>query len=126
MPCLNEEKSVGGCTEQILQTFEQHDIRGEVIVADNGSTDRSAEIARGLGARVVLVVERGYGSALMGGISAARGKYVMMGDADGSYDFTQIPIFLEKLRSGYEVVVGNRFRGGIEPGDNASAAQVSW
>jgi glycosyltransferase involved in cell wall biosynthesis len=116
MPCLNEEKSVGGCIEQILRTFEEHDILGEVIVADNGSADRSAEIASGMGARVVSVEERGYGSALMGGIGAARGKYVIMGDADGSYDFSQIPIFLEKLRSGYEVVVGNRFRGGIEPG----------
>ena len=116
MPCLNEEKSISGCIEQILRTFEEHDIRGEVIVADNGSTDQSSKIARGLGARVVLVEERGYGSALMGGIGAARGKDVIMGDADGSYDFTQIPIFLEKLRSGYEVVVGNRFSGGIEPG----------
>jgi glycosyltransferase involved in cell wall biosynthesis len=116
MPCLNEEKSVGGCIEQILKTFEQHSIRGEVIVSDNGSTDKSAEIARGLGARVVLVLERGYGRALMGGIGTARGKYVIMGDADGSYDFTQIPIFLEKLRSGYEVVVGNRFAGGIQSG----------
>ena len=116
MPCLNEEKSMSGCIEQILRTFEEHDIRGEVIVADNGSTDQSSKIARGLGARVVLVKERGYGSALMGGIGAARGKDVIMGDADGSYDFTQIPIFLEKLRSGYEVVVGNRFSGGIEPG----------
>jgi glycosyltransferase involved in cell wall biosynthesis len=116
MPCLNEEKSVGGCIEQILHTFVAHNIRGEVIVANNGSTDRSAEIARSLGARVVLVKERGYGSALMGGIGAARGKYVIMGDADGSYAFTQIPIFLEKLRSGCEVVVGNRFGGGIQPG----------
>jgi glycosyltransferase involved in cell wall biosynthesis len=116
MPCLNEEKSVGGCIDQILRTFEEHDIRGEVIVADNGSTDRSTEIARDLGARVVPVEERGYGSALMGGIGAARGKYVIMGDADGSYDFSQIPKFLEQLRSGYEVVVGNRFRGGIQPG----------
>ena len=116
MPCLNEEKSVGVCIEQILRTFEERDIRGEVIVADNGSTDQSSKIARGLGARVILVKERGYGSALMGGIGATRGKYVIMGDADGSYDFTQIPIFLEQLRSGYEVVVGNRFRGGIEPG----------
>jgi len=116
MPCLNEENSVGGCIEQILRTFQEHEILGEVIVADNGSTDKSAAIARSLGARVVLVEERGYGSALMGGISAARGKYVIMGDADGSYDFTQIPIFLEKLRSGYEVVVGNRFAGGIQPG----------
>jgi len=116
MPCLNEQNSVGGCIEQILRTFEEHDIRGEVIVADNGSTDRSAEIAGSMGARVVSVEERGYGSALMGGIGAARGKYVIMGDADGSYDFTQIPIFLEKLRLGYEVVVGNRFGGGIQPG----------
>jgi glycosyltransferase involved in cell wall biosynthesis len=116
MPCLNEENSVGGCIEQILRTFEEHEILGEVIVADNGSTDKSAAIARSLGATVVLVEERGYGSALMGGISAARGKYVIMGDADGSYDFTQIPIFLEKLRSGYEVVVGNRFAGGIQRG----------
>src|SRR5579863_3001828 len=115
MPCLNEEVSVGICIEQILSTFAKHHITGEIIVADNGSTDKSCEIARAMGATVVLVEERGYGSALMGGIAAARANYVMMADADGTYDFTQIPVFLEKLRSGYELVMGNRFRGGIQP-----------
>jgi len=116
MPCLNEEATVGACIEQIRGTLEQNNIAGEIIVADNGSTDHSREIAKDMGVRVVQVEKRGYGSALMGGIAAARGKYIVMGDADRSYDFTQIPVFLEKLRSGYEVVVGNRFQGGIRPG----------
>jgi len=116
VPCLNEENSVGGCIEQIIRTFAERNIAGEVIVADNRSTDKSAEIARSMGATIVSVEDRGYGSALRGGIGAARGEYVIMGDADGSYDFTQIPAFLQKLRSGYELVVGNRFAGGIQPG----------
>lgn len=116
MPCLNEEISVGECIEQILSTFAKHHISGEIIVADNGSTDKSRDIASGLGARVVLVEEKGYGSALMGGIAAAQARYIVMGDADGTYDFTQIPVFLEKLRSGNELVMGNRFKGGIQPG----------
>jgi len=116
LPCLNEESSVGGCIEQILRMFAEQKIAGEIIVADNGSTDRSAEIAGSLGAIVISVEDKGYGSALRGGIAAARGEYVIMGDADGSYDFTQIPAFLQKLRSGYELVIGNRFEGGIQPG----------
>jgi glycosyltransferase involved in cell wall biosynthesis len=91
-------------------------IRGEVIVADNGSTDGSQALALEAGARVVPVVIRGYGSALRGGISAARGKYILMGDADDSYDFTQLADFVHKLDEGYELVMGNRFKGGIRPG----------
>ena len=116
LPCLNEESSVGGCIEQILRTFAKHNILGEVIVADNGSTDKSREIAHHLRARIVSVSDKGYGSALRGGIAAARAKYIIMGDADGSYDFSQIPAFLENLRSGCELVIGNRFSGGIQPG----------
>jgi glycosyltransferase involved in cell wall biosynthesis len=116
MPCLNEETSVGGCIEQIVRTLAKYGISGEVIVADNGSTDKSREIAGSLGAKVVSVADRGYGSALMGGIVAAQAKFIIMGDADGSYDFTHIPVFLEKLRSGYDLVMGNRFQGGIQPG----------
>jgi len=91
-------------------------INGEVLVSDNGSTDDSINIAVRLGARVVHVEEKGYGSALMGGITAARGKYVLMGDADCSYDFGHIPRFLNKLREGYDLVMGNRFQGGVQPG----------
>jgi len=116
LPCLNEEATVAVCIEQIRKTIQAQGISGEIIVADNGSTDKSREIAQDMGARVVLVESRGYGNALMGGINAARGKYIVMGDADCSYDFSQIPVFLDKLRSGYELVVGNRFRGGIRPG----------
>jgi glycosyltransferase involved in cell wall biosynthesis len=116
MPCLNEEKTIGFCVAEALTTLERAGLRGEVVVADNGSTDRSIEIARGLGARVVPVERKGYGSALLGGFSAARGEFVIMGDADQSYDFTHIPAFVAKLREGYDLVMGNRFRGGIEPG----------
>jgi glycosyltransferase involved in cell wall biosynthesis len=116
MPCLNEEKSIGPCITQALDAFARAGLHGEVIVADNGSTDRSAEIAHGLGARVVPVERKGYGSALMGGILAARGSYIVMGDADQSYDFSQVPLFVAKLREGFDLVMGNRFTGGIEPG----------
>jgi glycosyltransferase involved in cell wall biosynthesis len=116
LPCLDEAATIGVCVEQIRKTLLANNISGEIIVADNGSRDNSRDIAQGLGARVVLVEARGYGSALMGGIAAARGKYIVMGDADGTYDFSQIPQFLEKLRSGYALVMGNRFRGGIQPG----------
>ena len=116
MPCLNEAQTVGICITKAQQAFEKGDIAGEVIVADNGSTDGSQEIASRLGARVVPVKERGYGAALMGGIAAARGKYVIMGDADDSYDFGHIPRFLQELRAGDDLVMGNRFRGGILPG----------
>lgn len=116
LPCLNEAETLGRCIEQAEQVMEENGIPGEVIVADNGSTDGSREIAERMNARLIRVEERGYGSALAGGIGAARGRYVIMGDADESYDFSHIPRFLEKLRDGYELVMGNRFRGGIEPG----------
>jgi glycosyltransferase involved in cell wall biosynthesis len=115
MPCLNEAETLPVCIEKIQRTFNDHGIRGEVIVADNGSSDESVAIAEGLGARVVSVEAKGYGSALMGGIAAARGKYVVMGDADDSYDFTSVPAFLAQLRQGFDLVMGNRFKGGIAP-----------
>jgi len=116
MPCLNEAKTVGDSVKSALDTLSKNSIPGEVIVADNGSTDGSQTIALDLGARVVPVPTRGYSNALRGGIAAARGKYVLIGDPDGSYDFSHIPRFLEKLREGYDLVVGNRFKGGIAPG----------
>jgi hypothetical protein len=116
MPCLNEARTVGKCVDNVLLVLRDLSVDGEVIVADNGSTDASAEIAGAHGARVVHVSRRGYGSALQGGIEAARGRYVFMGDADESYDFGELGLFLERLRCGDELVVGNRFRGGIRPG----------
>ena len=112
MPCLNEADTVGACVEKALRALREHAIVGEVIVADNGSTDGSREIAERLGARVVPVAERGYGSALMGGIGAARGTYVIMGDADESYDFGEIPTMLERLRGGFDLVQGCRLAAG--------------
>jgi glycosyltransferase involved in cell wall biosynthesis len=116
IPCLNEAETLQGCVVQALETFRQHRIRGEVVVADNGSTDGSIEIASQAGARVVHVEQHGYGAALIGGILAARGQYILMGDADGSYDFREVPRFLAKLREGFDLVMGNRFKGGIRPG----------
>ena len=116
MPCLNESATVGACVQKAMDAMRLHGIRGEVIVADNGSTDGSQRIAEEHGARVVPIAARGYGSALRGGIAAARGTYVLMGDADDSYDFSQAPAFVAKLRHGYDLVMGNRFQGGILPG----------
>ena len=116
LPCLDEERTLPACIAQIQRAIAEHDIHAEIIVADNGSTDGSPALAAELGARVVAVSERGYGSALMGGIAAARGRYVIMGDADASYDFGDIPKFLEQLRAGADLVMGNRFRGGIQKG----------
>lgn len=116
MPCLNEAETLAGCVREALAALESAGLRGEVIVADNGSTDGSREIAASLGARVVPVAERGYGSALRGGIAAARGEFILMGDADGSYDFTEAGRFVRKLREGFDLVMGNRFAGGIQPG----------
>jgi glycosyltransferase involved in cell wall biosynthesis len=119
MPCLNEAETLAQCVRTARQALEAHGIAGEIIVADNGSSDGSQEIAKANGARVVSVAERGYGSALMGGIAAARGRYVIMGDADASYDFAEIPQFLAKLRQGYELVQGCRLPAGggrVEPG----------
>ena len=113
MPCLNEADTLGICIRKVLQTFENEQINGEIIVADNGSTDESIEIAESFaGVRVVNVTEKGYGNALMGGINAAQGKYIIMGDADDSYDFLEIPKFIEKLEKGYDLVQGCRLPGG--------------
>jgi glycosyltransferase involved in cell wall biosynthesis len=112
MPCLNEADTVRACIEKALQALRDNDIRGEIIVADNGSTDGSQAIAAGLGIRVISVEPRGYGQALMGGIAAARGKYIIMGDADDSYDFREIPRFVEKLREGFDLVQGCRLAAG--------------
>ncbi|HEX2061558.1 MAG TPA: glycosyltransferase family 2 protein [Thermoanaerobaculia bacterium] len=116
MPCLNEAETLAVCIAKARGFFERSGVAGEVIVADNGSTDGSQQIAEAAGARVVHVADRGYGSALQGGIAAARGRYVIMGDADDSYDFANLGPFVEKLREGYDLVMGNRFRGGISPG----------
>lgn len=116
MPCLNEEETIGVCIAKALDFLGRSGVDGEVLVADNGSVDGSIAIAKRAGARVVQVSEKGYGAALMGGIAAARGRYIIMGDADDSYDFSSLAPFVEKLRSGYSLVLGNRFMGGILPG----------
>jgi glycosyltransferase involved in cell wall biosynthesis len=116
MPCLNEVETLATCIVKAQQALREHKIAGEVIVADNGSTDGSQALAMRLGARLVSVAARGYGHALMGGIVAAQGRFIIMGDADDSYDFTAIMPFLTKLREGYDLVMGNRFTGGIQPG----------
>jgi glycosyltransferase involved in cell wall biosynthesis len=116
MPCLNEAETLAVCIEKAQRSLRELNVAGEVVIADNGSTDGSQEIAESLGARVVPVAAKGYGSALLGGINAARGRYVIMGDADDSYDFSNLAPFLEKLRAGYDLVMGNRFKGGIRPG----------
>lgn len=116
MPCLNEAETLAGCVEEAMRALSESNIRGEVIVADNGSTDGSQAIATRLGARVVNVKEKGYGRALQGGIAEAKGKFVLMGDSDGSYDFTHARRFVEKLREEWDIVMGNRFMGGVQPG----------
>lgn len=115
MPCLNESQTLRSCIEKAQSALREHGIAGEVVVADNGSTDGSQQIAEQAGARVVHVGAKGYGAALRGGIEAARGKFVLMGDADDSYDFGHAPRFVAKLREGYDLVMGNRFKGGIQP-----------
>jgi glycosyltransferase involved in cell wall biosynthesis len=116
MPCLNEALTVGTCVSKAVATLKRLNIAGEVVVADNGSTDGSQDIARTHGGRVVHAERRGYGAALQAGIAAARGKFVIMGDADDSYDFTALEPFIERLRAGDDLVMGNRFKGGIKPG----------
>jgi glycosyltransferase involved in cell wall biosynthesis len=112
IPCLDEAETVGSCVRTALATLAEHGIEGEVIVADNGSADGSREVAAAAGARVVAVGERGYGNALRGGIEAARGRFVVMGDADESYDFGELPRFIAKLRDGYDLVQGCRLASG--------------
>jgi glycosyltransferase involved in cell wall biosynthesis len=112
MPCLNEADTLEVCIAKALRAMSEHGIVGEVIVADNGSTDGSQEIASGAGARVVPVQAKGYGNALQGGIAAARGRFIIMGDADDSYDFTEIPRFVDQLRNGFDLVQGCRLPGG--------------
>src|SRR6201996_273761 len=116
MPCLNEAETVATCVRKAVRFIADSGIDGEVVAADNGSTDGSRQLAADAGARVVPIPERGYGNALMGGIVAARGEYVIMGDADDSYDFTNLMPFVTELRQGYDLVMGNRFKGGIAPG----------
>jgi len=116
MPCLNEAGTVAHCIDQAAAYLRTSQISGEIILADNGSTDGSADVAQERGARVMNVDEKGYGSALRGGFAAARGRYVIMGDADRSYDFLHLDPFIERLRQGYDLVMGNRFAGGIARG----------
>src|SRR6201989_3555252 len=116
MPCLNEAETVATCVRKAIGFLAESGISGEVLVADNGSTDGSQRLATDAGARVVPIKDKGYGNALMGGSVAARGKYVIMGDADDSYDFTNLMPFVNELRKGADLVMGNRFRGGIAPG----------
>src|SRR6266478_5626127 len=110
MPCLNEGRTLAACIRTAQLFLKEHGIAGEVIVADNGSTDGSIEIAQNLKARVVTMSAPGYGAALVAGIEAAKGKYVIMGDSDESYDFSALLPFVEKLRAGYDLVMGNRFK----------------
>jgi glycosyltransferase involved in cell wall biosynthesis len=115
IPCLNEANSLAICVDKAAEALRKAGLSGEVVVADNGSTDGSIQIAEEHGARVVGVPQRGYGAALRAGIAAARGSYIVMGDADDSYDFSEVPRFVETLRKGHDVVMGNRFRGEIKP-----------
>ncbi|MGH8745529.1 MAG: glycosyltransferase family 2 protein, partial [Burkholderiales bacterium] len=116
MPCLDEAATVASCVSKARAFLARTGIQGEVLVADNGSEDGSRTLAEQAGARVVQVAERGYGAALTAGIAAAGGRYVIIGDADDSYDFSRLESFVEKLREGYPLVMGNRFKGGIRKG----------
>jgi glycosyltransferase involved in cell wall biosynthesis len=116
MPCLNEAETLALCIRKALAYLERAQIHGEVVIGDNGSTDGSQQIALGCGARVVKIEQRGYGAALYGATLASRGKYIVMGDSDDSYDFSNLDPFIDKLRQGYDLVMGSRFAGGIKPG----------
>lgn len=116
MPCLNEAHGLAFCIAEAKDCIQRLGLDAEILIADNGSTDGSPQIAKQMGAKVVHVEQKGYGAALLGGIHAARGRYIIMGDADGSYDFGHLDAFVEKLREGNALVMGNRFWGGIEPG----------
>ena len=119
LPCLNEAETLAICIKKAHLFFETYKINGEVVIGDNGSTDGSQKIAQNLGAKVVSIPNKGYGNALKGGFEAASGKYIIMGDADDSYDFSDLSLFLEKLKDGTDLVIGNRFMGGIKKRSNA-------
>lgn len=116
MPCLNEAETLGECIQKAKNFLKKEGIKGEVLISDNGSNDGSQTIAANLEARVVNATQRGYGAALINGIAHAQGKYIIMGDADASYDFSNLMPFVEKLRDGYDLIMGNRFEGEIKPG----------
>ena len=116
MPCLNERETLGSCIQKAKDALDRLNIESEIIVADNGSSDGSQEIARSFGVRVVEELQRGYGNAYRAGISQARGDYIVIGDSDDSYDFGDIGRFYEKLRGGYDLVMGTRLKGKIEKG----------
>lgn len=116
MPCLNEAETLAICIKKANSFFDANGIDGEIIIADNGSTDGSQDIASELGAKVVSITKKGYGNALKGGIENATGTYIIMGDADDSYDFSDLSLYMEKLKEGYDLVIGNRFKGGIKKG----------
>ncbi|MBV8620020.1 MAG: glycosyltransferase family 2 protein, partial [Curvibacter sp.] len=116
MPCLDEENSLAFCISKAQACFARLGLNGEVVVADNGSRDRSVDIAKACGARVVHVARRGYGEALSAGIAAARGQVIIMGDSDDSYDWSRLDDFIKEIEAGSDLVIGNRFRGGIESG----------
>ncbi len=116
MPCLNEVETLSICIKKAQNFLTEQQIEGEIIIADNGSTDGSVELAQSQGVRVIQIKEKGYGNALKGGIAAAKGKYILMGDSDDSYDFYNLSPFIDRLKAGYDLVMGNRFSGGIEKG----------
>ena len=124
MPCLNEAETIAACIGKAFGFLKRSGIDGEVLISDNGSTDESQKIARALGARVIVIEQKGYGAALMGGIEAAQGRYIIMGDADDSYDFSRLERFVEKLRGGTDLVMGNRFRRRDQRGSNAAPAPI--
>ena len=116
MPCLNEEKTLAGCINNAKKVLKANNLNGEILIVDNGSSDSSMEIAKNMNVRVIKEYTKGYGAALKKGCMEASGEYVIMLDSDGTYDFNDLPLILDKLRLGYDLVVGNRFKGGIEKG----------
>lgn len=114
LPCLNEEKTLPFCINEIMTYINSHKLKAEIMVSDNNSEDNSVKVAKKNGARVSICKNRGYGNALINGTNNARGKYCIMGDSDGSYDFSNLDEFISKVREGYDLVVGNRFAGGIK------------
>jgi len=125
MPCLDEEQAIGACIKKIRQTFDTANIDGEIVVCDNGSSDDSVAIAERMNARVIHESNRGYGNAYLTGFAAAKGRYLIMGDADDTYDFTMIPEFLRMLtEEGYDFVTGSRYLGGWRATNNGVASRI--